>query len=79
MMAEARQLHRDGRFGEGFGHAMQAKGMKLVEGWMFEQVVFLLIVVARTTDVGMHNRRSVRGGGRPRRSRLVLRIDLTEL
>ena len=27
-----------GVFGEGLGHTMQAKGVKLVEGWMFEQV-----------------------------------------
>ena len=38
MMAEAVSFTAGRDLGEGLGHAMQAKGMKLVEGWMFEQV-----------------------------------------
>ena len=56
-MAEAVGLAAGRDLGEGLGHDMQAKGVKLVEGWMFKH----LIVVARTTDVGMQDRRSVRG------------------
>jgi hypothetical protein len=36
-MAEAAGFTAGGDFGEGLGHAMQAKGVKLVQGWMFEQ------------------------------------------
>ena len=38
-MGEASASPPAAMFGEGLGHAMQAKGVKLVEGWMFEQVV----------------------------------------
>jgi hypothetical protein len=37
-MAEAVGFAARRDLGEGLGHAMQAKGVKLVEGWMFEQV-----------------------------------------
>jgi hypothetical protein len=37
-MAEPVGFTVGGDFGEGLGHAMQAKAVKLVEGWMFEQV-----------------------------------------
>jgi hypothetical protein len=37
-MAEAVGFTAGRDLGEGLGHAMQAKGVKLVEGWMFEQV-----------------------------------------
>ena len=36
-MAETIGLVAGGDSGEGLGHAMQAKGLKLVESWMFEQ------------------------------------------
>ena len=39
-MAEAVGFVAGGDFGEGLGHAVQAKGVKLVEGRMVEQVVF---------------------------------------
>jgi hypothetical protein len=38
-----RQLLRltgGGEIGERLGHSIEAEGVKLVEGWMFEQVVF---------------------------------------
>src|SRR5271163_2810973 len=60
-MAEAAGFPVGGEFGEGLGHAMQAKGAELIEGGMLEQAVSLLIVVARPTDVGVQDRRSVRG------------------
>jgi hypothetical protein len=37
-MAEAVGFTAGRDLGEGLGHAMQAKDLKLVEGWMFEQV-----------------------------------------
>ena len=37
-MAEAAGFTAGRDLGEGLGHAMQAKSVKLVEGWMFEQV-----------------------------------------
>ena len=37
-MAEPVGFTSGGDFGEGLGHALQAKGVKLVEGWMLEQV-----------------------------------------
>jgi hypothetical protein len=39
VMAEAAGFPVGGEFGEGLGHAMQAKGAELIEGGMFEQVV----------------------------------------
>src|SRR5271157_425975 len=39
VMAEPAGLLVGGEFGEGLGHAMQAKGVELIEGGMFEQVV----------------------------------------
>ena len=39
-MAEPVGFAAGGDFGEGLGHAMKAEGVKLVEGRMFEQVVF---------------------------------------
>ena len=39
-MAESFGLAGGGEFGEGLGHSMQAEGVKLIEGGMFEQVVF---------------------------------------
>ena len=36
-MAEAVGFAAGVDFGEGLGHAMQAKGVKLIEGRMFEQ------------------------------------------
>src|SRR5271166_1903978 len=39
VMAEAVGFPVGGEFGEGLGHAMQAKGAELIEGGMFEQVV----------------------------------------
>ena len=38
VMAEAVGFTAGRYLGEGLGHAMQAKGVKLVESWMFEQV-----------------------------------------
>ena len=38
VMAEAVGFTAGGDFGEGLGHAMQAKGVELIEGGMFEQV-----------------------------------------
>ena len=38
VMAEAVGFTAGRDLGEGLGHAMQAKGVKLVEGWMFKQV-----------------------------------------
>ena len=37
VMAEAVGFTVGGDFGEGLGHAMQAKGVELIEGGMFEQ------------------------------------------
>jgi hypothetical protein len=37
-MAEAVGFTAGRDLGEGLGHAMQAKGLKLVESWMFKQV-----------------------------------------
>ena len=37
MMAEAVGLTGGGDFNQSLGHAMQAEGVKLVVGWMFEQ------------------------------------------
>ena len=39
VMAEPVGLAVGDEFGEGLGHAMQAKGAELIEGGMFEQVV----------------------------------------
>jgi hypothetical protein len=36
-MAEAVGFTTSGDFEEGLGHAMQAEGIKMVVGWMFEQ------------------------------------------
>jgi hypothetical protein len=36
-MAEAIGFTTSGNFEEGLGHAMQAKRVKLIVGWMFEQ------------------------------------------
>src|SRR5690348_11467136 len=46
---------------------MEAEGVELVEGRMFEQAVFSSMVVARPADVGMADRSRVRGapGRRP--------------
>ena len=38
-MAEPVGLAVGGDFGEGLGHPVETKEVKLVEGWMFEQVV----------------------------------------
>jgi hypothetical protein len=62
VMAEAVGFTAGHYLSEGLGHSMQAEGMELVEGWMLEQVVSPnYIIVARPTDVGMQDRRSVRG------------------
>ena len=60
-MAEAVGLVGGGDFGEGLGHAGEAEGVELVEGRMVEQDRLLLMVVARAADVGVQDRRSVRG------------------
>ncbi len=39
-MVEGLGLIGVGDIGEGLGHSMQAEGVKLIEGWMFEQVGF---------------------------------------
>ena len=39
VMAESAGFAVGGDFGEGLGHSMQAKGVELIEGGMFEQVV----------------------------------------
>jgi hypothetical protein len=46
---------------DGFGHSMQAKGVKFVEGSDDRARSVLLIVIARTTDVGVQDRRAVIG------------------
>ena len=35
-MAETVRIAACIEFGEGLGHAMKAKGVKLIEGWMIE-------------------------------------------
>ena len=39
-MGEVLGLAGVGEIGEGLGHSMEAEGVKLIEGWMFEQVGF---------------------------------------
>src|SRR3974390_3028509 len=45
---------------EGLGHSIEAELMKQIEGWMGEQDLVSLVVVARAADIGMEDRRTVR-------------------
>src|ERR1700737_4190624 len=45
---------------EGLGHAVESELMKEIEGWMGEQGLVSLVVVARAADVGMEDRRAIR-------------------
>ena len=77
VMAEPVGLTVGGDFDEGLRPSMRAKGVELIEGGMCDKSS-LLIVVARATDVGVQDRRSVRARSRAgRRSRLLSRMDLT--
>ena len=37
-MRQVLRLIRGGDVGEGLGHSIKTKGVKLIEGWMFEHV-----------------------------------------
>ena len=78
-MGQVLRLIGVGDIGESLGHSLEAKRVKLIEGGMFEQVVFSSNGSSAARGCWVKDRGGLRGAlGAGFRSSLLSRMDLTE-